>query len=67
MNKKDIERAVDAFRRNCPHNTLCKRLDGTITPNSCFEWDAKKHNYRCEGYICKRLRKYINQLKEPEQ
>lgn len=67
MKQADIDRAVEAFRRCCPHSTPCKRLDGTTFVMNCWEWGSKEHGYKCENRICKRLRKFINILKEPEQ
>ena len=67
MTDKDIKRAVDAFRWTCPYHTSCKRLDGTYFHYSCRDWDAKKYNYKCGTRICKRLRRFINILKQPEQ
>lgn len=67
MTEKDFERAIDAFKWSCPHHTPCKRLDGTYYHSSCYDHDCEKHNYICGTRICKRLRKFINILKEPEQ
>ena len=67
MRKEDIDRAVAAFRRACPYSSILKHLDGTTEPYNCWEWKSETHNYKCNGYICKKLRQFINQLKEPEQ
>ena len=62
----DIDRAIDAFRRVCPHSIELKHLDGTTEPYECFGSKCKEHSYRC-NYICKSLRRFIDILKEPEQ
>ena len=62
----DIDRAIDAFRRVCPHSIELKHLDGTTEPYECFGSKCKEHSYRC-NYICKGLRRFIDILKEPEQ
>jgi hypothetical protein len=62
----DIDKAIDAFRRTCPNSTELRHLDGTTEVYECFGLDCEKHSYRC-NYICKRLRKFISILKEPEQ
>ena len=62
----DIDRAIDAFRRACPHSIELKHLDGTTEPYECFGSKCKEHSYRC-NYICKSLRRFIDILKEPEQ
>ena len=67
MKQADIDRAVDAFRRCCPYNSILIQIDRTTIPYNCWEGDCKKHDYKCKGRICKRLRKFINILKEPEQ
>ena len=67
MGKKiDIDRAIDAFRRTCPDSTELKYSDGTTEPFECFRAKCKEHSYRCD-YNCKRLRRFIDILKEPEQ
>lgn len=65
MSPNDIEIAIKAFRFTCPYSTCCRHLDGTVSVDSCFYWDCKKHNYKCGDRICKRLREFINILKEP--
>jgi len=67
MTDKDMERAIDAFRWACPDHFPCKRLDRTLYHDCCFAYDCKKRNYKCGKNVCKRLRKFINILKEPEQ
>ena len=67
MSEKDIEKAVDAFRWVCGNHGACKRLDGTKYHSSCFDYDCKEHDYKCRDRICKRLRRFINILKEPDQ
>jgi hypothetical protein len=67
MTDKEIERAIDAYRWVCPYHAPCKRLDGTYYHHSCFEWGSDKYNYKCAPRICKRLRRFINILKQPEQ
>ena len=62
----DLDRAIDAFRRTCPDSIELKHLDGTTEPYGCFGSKCKEHSYRCD-YICKRLRRFIDILKEPEQ
>lgn len=67
MTKQDIERAVEAYRWACPNNSILIHLDGIREVCECFAFDGKERNYRCEGNVCPRLRKFINILKEPEQ
>lgn len=67
MKQEDIDLAIMAYRYSCPYSTLLKHLDGTKEPHSCWELNSKKHRYKCNGYICKGLRKFINILKEPKQ
>lgn len=67
MTEKELERVIDAYRWVCPYHTPCKRLDGTYYHHSCFEWGSDKYNYKCVPRICKRLRRFINILKQPEQ
>lgn len=67
MTDKDFERIIDAFKWVCPHHVPCKRLDGTRYHSECFDHDCEKHKYKCGTRICKRLREFINILKEPEQ
>lgn len=62
----DIDRAIDAFRRTCPDSAEIKYLDGTTEPYECFGSKCEEHSYRC-NYVCKRLRRFIDILKEPEQ
>ena len=62
----ELYRAIDAFRRTCPDSIELKHLDGTTEPYACFGINCKEHSYRCD-YICKRLRRFIEILKEPEQ
>lgn len=62
----DIDKAIDAFRRTCPNSTILRHLDGTTEAYECFGLDCESHSYRC-NYICKRLRRFIDMLKEPEQ
>ena len=63
----ELRRAIDAFKWTCPDHVACKRLDGTKYHDGCFAYDCKEHNYKCGDRICKRLRRFINILKEPEQ
>ena len=67
MTKQDIDRAIMAFRYSCPNSTLLRHLDGTKEPYNCWEWNSQEHGFKCNGYICKRLRQFINILKEPQQ
>jgi len=67
MKKEDIEKAVFAFRYACPYSSLLKHFDGNKEPHNCWEWKSELHDYTCKGFICKRLREFINILKEPEQ
>jgi hypothetical protein len=67
MKQEDIDKAIMAYRYSCPDGTLLKYLDGTKEPHSCWEFNSKKHGYKCNGYMCKRLRKFVNILKEPTQ
>lgn len=67
MENNEIKQAVEAYRRCCPSGATCKNLDGTTFVMECYANDCKEHNYKCGSRICKRLRKFINILKEPKQ
>lgn len=67
MTPEDIEVAIKAYRFTCPHGGRCRHLDGTVTASNCFGIDGRKHDYKCEGRICKRLREFVNILKEPRE
>lgn len=67
MSQDDIAIAIKAFRFTCPHGTRCRHLDGTVSIVSCFGLECKKHDYKCGDRVCKRLREFINILKEPRE
>ena len=67
MKQTDIDKAVEAFRWACPYSSPLIHLDRTKSAYNCWEYGSEKHNYKCGSHICKRLRKFINILKEPEQ
>lgn len=66
MNKEDIQKAALAFRYACEHNTILKRLDGTKEVYECFVPDCKERKYQCDG-SCKKMKMFIEILKEPKQ
>ncbi len=61
-----LEDIIFAFKWSCEHQHPCKRLDGTYYIDSCFANDCKNRNYKCDG-SCKKLREFIQILKQPKQ
>lgn len=66
MNEEDIQKAIFAFMFTCEHNSILQKLDGTLEVYECFAHDCKKRGYRCDG-TCKKLKRFIQILKEPKQ
>ena len=64
MTKEDIDRVLFALRWTCESSVPCRRLDGTYYVDSCFAYDCKKRNYKCDGN-CKKVRQFIEILKQP--
>lgn len=67
MNEEDLKLSIQAFRWACPHRGISRHLDGTTSAYNCWDIDCKNHNYKCQDRICRRLRVFINILKEPKQ
>lgn len=66
MNEEDIQKAIFAFKFTCEHNSILKKLDGTLEVYECFAYGSGKRKYRCDG-TCKKLKRFIQILKEPKQ
>lgn len=67
MDKILIDKAIMAFRYSCPYSSKLRHLDGTYEPYNCWEWNSQKHDYKCNGYMCRNLKTFLNILKEPSQ